>query len=148
MAGDNAVRSLLEKMAQCASNAYLSILERYILQVSCQYIFIFIFLCTLQLLAIVFRNMYFYINSGLWIFFEPTNLMYFCFGFYYKISHLSNTGFIFLIYSFLFFLLFGHSWLSFEHSQLLSFASLVTVHTDWFYCLYGKNNFSDGSMKG
>ncbi|PON66462.1 Gamma-tubulin complex component protein [Parasponia andersonii] len=30
MAGDNAVRSLLEKMAQCASNAYLSILERWI----------------------------------------------------------------------------------------------------------------------
>lgn len=31
MAGDNAVRSLLEKMTQCASNAYLRILERYIL---------------------------------------------------------------------------------------------------------------------
>ncbi|XP_062082165.1 gamma-tubulin complex component 2 [Humulus lupulus] len=30
MAGDNAVRSLLEKMAQCASNAYLSILERWV----------------------------------------------------------------------------------------------------------------------
>ncbi|GLT40936.1 hypothetical protein SLA2020_150320 [Shorea laevis] len=30
MAGDNAVRSLLEKMAQCASNAYLGILERWI----------------------------------------------------------------------------------------------------------------------
>lgn len=31
MAGDNAVRSLLEKMTQCASNAYLSILERLVL---------------------------------------------------------------------------------------------------------------------
>lgn len=30
MAGDNAVRSLLEKMTQCASNAYLSILERWV----------------------------------------------------------------------------------------------------------------------
>ncbi|KAL5565818.1 hypothetical protein UlMin_028982 [Ulmus minor] len=30
MAGDNAVRSLLEKMAQRASNAYLSILERWV----------------------------------------------------------------------------------------------------------------------
>ncbi|XP_054784068.1 gamma-tubulin complex component 2 isoform X2 [Prosopis cineraria] len=30
MAGDNAVRLLLEKMAQCASNAYLSILERWV----------------------------------------------------------------------------------------------------------------------
>lgn len=30
MAGDNTVRSLLEKMAQCASNAYLGILERWI----------------------------------------------------------------------------------------------------------------------
>lgn len=30
LAGDNAVRSLLEKMAQCASNAYLSILERWV----------------------------------------------------------------------------------------------------------------------
>ncbi|KAB1203437.1 Gamma-tubulin complex component 2 [Morella rubra] len=30
MAGDNAVRSLLEKMAQCASNAYLGILERWV----------------------------------------------------------------------------------------------------------------------
>ncbi|XP_022938955.1 gamma-tubulin complex component 2-like isoform X1 [Cucurbita moschata] len=30
MAGDNAVRSLLEKMTQCASNAYLGILERWI----------------------------------------------------------------------------------------------------------------------
>lgn len=29
MAGDNGVRSLLEKMAECASNAYLGILERY-----------------------------------------------------------------------------------------------------------------------
>lgn len=29
MAGDNAVRSLLEKMTHYASNAYLSILERY-----------------------------------------------------------------------------------------------------------------------
>lgn len=29
MAGDNAVRSLLEKMTQCASSAYLGILERY-----------------------------------------------------------------------------------------------------------------------
>jgi hypothetical protein len=29
MAGDTAVRSLLEKMAECASNAYLGILERY-----------------------------------------------------------------------------------------------------------------------
>lgn len=34
MAGDNAVRSLLEKMAQCASNAYLGILERYSLNIS------------------------------------------------------------------------------------------------------------------
>lgn len=31
MAGDNTVRSLLEKMTQCASNAYLGILERYVL---------------------------------------------------------------------------------------------------------------------
>lgn len=31
MAGDNAVRSLLEKMTQCASSAYLGILERYLL---------------------------------------------------------------------------------------------------------------------
>lgn len=30
MAGDNAVRSLLEKMTQCASNAYLGILERLV----------------------------------------------------------------------------------------------------------------------
>ncbi|KAE8009823.1 hypothetical protein FH972_006235 [Carpinus fangiana] len=30
MAGDSAVRSLLEKMAQCASNAYLGILERWV----------------------------------------------------------------------------------------------------------------------
>ncbi|KAE8650096.1 gamma-tubulin complex component 2 [Cucumis sativus] len=30
MAGDNAVRSLLEKMTQCASNAYLGILERWV----------------------------------------------------------------------------------------------------------------------
>jgi gamma-tubulin complex component 2 len=30
MAGDNSVRSLLEKMTECASNAYLSILERLI----------------------------------------------------------------------------------------------------------------------
>ncbi|XP_012067054.1 gamma-tubulin complex component 2 isoform X2 [Jatropha curcas] len=30
MAGDNSVRSLLEKMTQCASNAYLSILERWV----------------------------------------------------------------------------------------------------------------------
>uniref|UniRef100_A0A7N0ZTG9 Gamma-tubulin complex component n=1 Tax=Kalanchoe fedtschenkoi TaxID=63787 RepID=A0A7N0ZTG9_KALFE len=30
MAGDSAVRSLLEKMAQCASSAYLSILERWV----------------------------------------------------------------------------------------------------------------------
>ncbi|CAL0302822.1 unnamed protein product [Lupinus luteus] len=30
MAGDNAVRLLLEKMTQCASNAYLSILERWV----------------------------------------------------------------------------------------------------------------------
>ncbi|KAJ4721662.1 Gamma-tubulin complex component [Melia azedarach] len=30
MAGDNTVRSLLEKMTQCASNAYLGILERWI----------------------------------------------------------------------------------------------------------------------
>ena len=29
MAGDNAVRSLLEKMTQCASSAYLGILERW-----------------------------------------------------------------------------------------------------------------------
>lgn len=29
MAGDSAIRSLLEKMAQSASSAYLSILERY-----------------------------------------------------------------------------------------------------------------------
>lgn len=35
MAGDNAVRSLLEKMTQCASNAYLGILERYNLQHPC-----------------------------------------------------------------------------------------------------------------
>lgn len=28
MAGDNAVRLLLEKMTQCASRAYMSILER------------------------------------------------------------------------------------------------------------------------
>lgn len=35
MAGDSAVRSLLEKMVQCASNAYLGILERYILQIYC-----------------------------------------------------------------------------------------------------------------
>ncbi|KFK24212.1 hypothetical protein AALP_AAs46848U000100, partial [Arabis alpina] len=28
MASDNSVRSLLEKMTECASNAYLSILER------------------------------------------------------------------------------------------------------------------------
>lgn len=33
MAGDNAVRSLLEKMVQQASNAYLGILERYTLQI-------------------------------------------------------------------------------------------------------------------
>lgn len=31
MAGDNTIRSLLEKMTQCTSNAYLGILERYIL---------------------------------------------------------------------------------------------------------------------
>ncbi|KAH9698236.1 gamma-tubulin complex component 2 [Citrus sinensis] len=30
MAGDNTVRSLLEKMTQCASNAYLGILERWV----------------------------------------------------------------------------------------------------------------------
>ncbi|XP_010549777.1 PREDICTED: gamma-tubulin complex component 2 [Tarenaya hassleriana] len=30
MAGDNSVRSLLEKMTECASNAYLSILERWV----------------------------------------------------------------------------------------------------------------------
>lgn len=30
MAGDNAVRSLLEKMTQRANNAYLGILERYL----------------------------------------------------------------------------------------------------------------------
>ncbi|KAL1340872.1 hypothetical protein HN51_027334 [Arachis hypogaea] len=30
MAGDNAVRLLLEKMTQCASNAYMSILERWV----------------------------------------------------------------------------------------------------------------------
>ncbi|CAN1262169.1 Gamma-tubulin complex component 2 [Linum perenne] len=30
MAGDNAVRSLLEKMTECASNAYLGILERWV----------------------------------------------------------------------------------------------------------------------
>ncbi|XP_062017493.1 gamma-tubulin complex component 2-like [Rosa rugosa] len=30
MAGDTAVRSLLEKMAECASNAYLGILERWV----------------------------------------------------------------------------------------------------------------------
>ncbi|BBH07167.1 Spc97 / Spc98 family of spindle pole body component [Prunus dulcis] len=30
MAGDNGVRSLLEKMAECASNAYLGILERWV----------------------------------------------------------------------------------------------------------------------
>ncbi|KAI9089951.1 hypothetical protein K1719_028921 [Acacia pycnantha] len=30
MAGDNAIRLLLEKMTQCASNAYLSILERWV----------------------------------------------------------------------------------------------------------------------
>lgn len=31
MAGDNAVRLLLEKMTQCASSAYMSILERWLL---------------------------------------------------------------------------------------------------------------------
>lgn len=31
MAGDNAVRLLLEKMTQCASSAYMSILERLLL---------------------------------------------------------------------------------------------------------------------
>jgi hypothetical protein len=30
MAGDNAVRLLLEKMTQCASRAYMSILERFL----------------------------------------------------------------------------------------------------------------------
>lgn len=34
MAGDNSVRSLLEKMTECASNAYLSILERLITHAS------------------------------------------------------------------------------------------------------------------
>lgn len=29
MAGDHVVRSLLEKMSQCASQSYLGILERY-----------------------------------------------------------------------------------------------------------------------
>lgn len=40
MAGDNGVRSLLEKMTECASNAYLGILERYffLLQAYCQVI--------------------------------------------------------------------------------------------------------------
>lgn len=32
MAGDHAVRSLLEKMTQSASSAYLGILERYLIK--------------------------------------------------------------------------------------------------------------------
>lgn len=34
MAGDSAVRSLLEKMTECASAAYLRMLERFIMFIS------------------------------------------------------------------------------------------------------------------
>ena len=42
MAGDNAVRSLLEKMTQCASNAYLGILERLVLEAATKFLLLII----------------------------------------------------------------------------------------------------------
>lgn len=44
MSGDNAVRSLLEKMTQCASSPYLCILERYLLWQPSTLCYFFLFL--------------------------------------------------------------------------------------------------------
>lgn len=78
MAGDNAVRSMLEKMAQCAGNAYLSILERYVLQVSCQYYFACPLCIFLESSLEVF-TFSLIVDSG--FYFESTYLMYLFFEF-------------------------------------------------------------------
>lgn len=65
MAGDTAVRSLLEKMAECASNAYLGILERYSSRMST----FFYSFCSMTALIALLYLFYFFLEYHLYPFF-------------------------------------------------------------------------------